>query len=349
MTFDNQELAEFIRQQVTGVAFPILAEGYTKLVDTLRSNPSLARLAKEKGIDDVLASNAKELAELKKGNKELVTTAEKIAEKSMADAVREKYGFATVGEEHGYQPGSQMRCVFDPVDGTSAMIRMAMHEAFGIPIPTPAPTFGISVGVVDGDEAILGVIAELKPDNKQLSLANIWIGGKGIPATQNGVQITLSPAPSDLTEATLSCTVPKVMFKTRESWSGYQALDEAVNVSIPDQNCIGFMRLLNGGVDVAYESDLAYHDVAALVPILESTGIKATDHKGNALRFPEEAIEQEFSIFAAQQPLYEQARAVVERGVPDERNAFNRIDGPVHGYATKFSGAPSQTSGRLYA
>lgn len=349
MHFDNRELAEFIRQQVTETAFPVLSEGYAELVNMLRANPALARLAREKGIDAVLASNSEELARLKKGNNELVTSAEKIAERHMADAVRERYGFATVGEEHGYQPGSQVRCVFDPVDGTSAMIRTAMHEAFDIPLPSPAPAFGISVGVVDGDEAVLGVIAELKAQGGQLALANIWVGGQDIPATCNGTPVTLAPGPSELVDATLSCTVPKVMFKTHETWSGYQALDGAVKSNVADQNCIGFMRLLDGGVDVAYESDLAYHDVAALVPILESAGIKATDHKGKALRFPEAGIGEEFTILAAQPPLHARALAEVGRGVPDERNAFTAADAPVQGYAAKFVTAQPEEGGRRYA
>ena len=122
---------------------------------------------------------ASQIIETKKNNKEFVTTAEKEAERLMTLAVKKRYPEqAIVGEEHGYTTGSQTRWVFDPVDGTSAMIRTAMAEAFDLPLSHPTPSFGVTVAIVDNDDVILGIVTELQPRHGTLLAVNTWVGMK---------------------------------------------------------------------------------------------------------------------------------------------------------------------------
>ncbi|MDE3060538.1 MAG: hypothetical protein KGJ06_05965 [Pseudomonadota bacterium] len=332
----SNALAVFGQRLIHESALPVLTQGYGGLVRELAENRELARLAREKGPDAALAG----LAHMRKGNKELVTRAEKDAEQRMADAVRKTYpAHAIVGEEHGWQPGSQTRWVFDPVDGTSAMIRSAMAEAFGLTLPSPAPSFGITVGVVDGEEPVLGIVTELQPQGGRLAAVNTWVGIQGQPTTQNGRPVSLPPVPA-LAKARIACTVPEVMFNTREKWSGWQALAQAVAEIVTDQNAIGFMKLLTGQINIAYEADLAYHDAAALAPILRDAGITVSNAEGQALRFPENAIGSEFRVLAAQPALHAQAMALIRAGVPPEENRFTSADSVHKGYAQKFPPHP---------
>ena len=330
----------FAQSLIPTFALPVLAKGYTDLVATLRRNKPLAKLVAAIGLANVLDSDSPDLAGLRKKNKEVVTGQEKEAERLMAEAVKARYpAHAIVGEEHGYKQGSATRWVFDPIDGTSAMIRTAMAEAYGVPIGSPPPSFGITVGVTEGEDAVLGIVTELRPANGTLIAVKTWVGMTGQPTTCNGSIVQPPQVPATLADATLAATVPEIMFSNPEKWSGYQALlDSTQKPCVTDQNCIGFMRLLEteSAISIAYEADLAYHDAAALIPLLQGAGLVVTDDKGHALRFPESAIPQEFRILAAAPPLHRLALARVQTGVPLAENRFKFGERIHQGYAQKF-------------
>ncbi len=325
------EIPKFAKHLVHNLAMPVLVKGYGILVSELKANKALAEILKTHDIDKILSGDTPEIANLRKNNRELVTRPEKEAESLIRDAISKEYpDHAIVGEEHGVKPGSKMRWVIDPIDGTSAMIKTAISEAFGLTLPEPAPSFGITIALVDNDEAIFGIITELKSQGGSLKAIKTWIGVKGDSLTSpNGV--------SNLKDAVLASTVPEIMFKTKESWSGFQALQEATKTLVTGQNCIGYMKLLeeNGDVDVVYEADLAYHDAAAIVPILESAGIRVTDEKGTRLNFSEDEIQKEFQILAARPNLHKQAFDTIIKGIKDDRNSFKERSS-YGGYARKF-------------
>ncbi len=255
----------------------------------------------------------------------------------MAHAVKQRFpDHSVLGEEHGYQPGNETRWVFDPIDGTSAMVRTAIAEAFGLGLQKPNPSFGITVGLVRDDRAILGIVTELCARDGALHVSGIWIGADGMPVTLDGQASTVPCASVSLADARLACTVPSIMFNTPEKWSGFQALEEATKTCLIDQNCVGFMGLLDGRTDIAYEADLAYHDVAALVPILQNAGLTVTDGNGSSMRFPESAIGHEFTILAALPELHALALQVIRKGVAAERNSFEVGSKRPDGHVQKF-------------
>ncbi len=332
-------LSEFGQHLILELAVPVLAEGYSALVKAWKTNPKLKALAQEKGVDAIFSGDTPELTCLRKSNRELVTGMEKEAERRMTEAVRKRFPADTIiGEELGVSVGRGRRWVFDPVDGTSAMLRTALAEACDLPLTTPAPAFGITVGIVEGDDAILGLVTQLLPEHGTLVAGNTWIGEKDKATLCDGVPVVPLHTRAELSVCGLASTVPQVMFNTLEKWSGYQALMEASHHMVPDQNCIGFMRLLQdkSDVDIVYEADLAYHDVAALVPILQGGGIVVSDREGQSLSFPENAIAKEFNIVAAQAFLHAQALSCIQKGVALERNRFAGKNNFSQGYASKF-------------
>jgi inositol-phosphate phosphatase / L-galactose 1-phosphate phosphatase / histidinol-phosphatase len=336
-----QSLTDFGVYLANAVALPALAEGYERLVDGLRRNQELRRQVEELGAGAAVSSDSPALASLRKANKELVTTAEKDAERLMRQAVEERYpDHAIVGEEHGYRPGGERRWVFDPVDGTSAMVRTAIAEAFDAALPEPRPSFGITVALVSGSVASLGVVTELRAGHGRLARGRTWTGSVSAPTTCDGEVVAPPAGPTTLGEARLACTVPDVMFNAPETWSRYQALLDGTRECVIDQNCVGFMRLMqgDGGVHIVYEAGLAYHDAAVLVPILQGAGIVVTDDEGHGLRFDESTITQEFRVLAAAPALHRAAVRKVREGVPPEKSRFQHQRSAQLGYVTKFPG-----------
>ncbi len=324
-----KEMTVFAQHLIHTIALPTIEEGFDEWVARLRNNPDLGRLVRKHGVDEVLAGDDPVIAELKKRNQELVTTAEKVAERRMAEAVVARYpAHDIVGEEHGYRRGSgerHFRWVFDPVDGTSAMVRAAFSIAYGRRAPAPTPAFGITLGVVSGDRAVAGVVAELCVHEETLQKGHTWVGAANAPTTCDGVPVEPATGVTSLAHTRLASTVPSVMFTNAEQWNGYQALQEATGApAIIDQNCIGYMRLLDpiSGIGVVYEADLGYHDVAALVPILVGAGLSVSDGHGKPLEFGEQYIDQEYTVVAALPGIRAAALERIRRGVAVEKSAF---------------------------
>jgi inositol-phosphate phosphatase/L-galactose 1-phosphate phosphatase/histidinol-phosphatase len=318
------------------VAHADIRHGYHTLVGELRDNRSLSDRIDREGLPAVLAGSDPAITALQKTNKEFVTAAEKSTERLLRDQIGRRFPSHTLtGEELPAQAGEpQWIWSIDPVDGTSAMVRTAIATAYGLPLPTPKPAFGISIGLLHDDAAAFGVIAELVPDGDTLVLGRVWAGGVDTPATCDGRPVSIAPARS-LGESVLACTVPEIMFSTADRWGTFQALADATASVITDQNCIGFMGLLNGTVDIAYERDLLLPDAAAIVPILQSAGIVVTDHDGQSVAFDATARDGEYLLIAAQSELHHHAIAVQRQGVHQWHNRFHEAGPAKLGYVRK--------------
>ncbi|KAA8880585.1 hypothetical protein F3087_40405 [Nocardia colli] len=318
------------------VAYPEIKLGYENLLRTFRADSSMRDSIGRVGPAAILVSDEPAIVALQKTNREFVTDAEIRAERLLRDAIGQRYpGHTLTGEELPVQArGDEWVWSIDPVDGTSAMIRSAIMQAYGLPIPEPAPAFGISIGVLHGNEAVCGVIAELLPRHDSLELGRVWVGSVDTPALCDGRAVQARAATS-LNEAVLACTVPEIMFSTPERWSGFQALADATRSVVTDQNCIGFMGLLDGTVDIVCERDLLLPDAAAVVPILRSAGITVTDHDGYLVEFDATARKGEYCLLAARPELHRDAVVMHRRGVPRWNNRFPGVDSTGLGYVRK--------------
>jgi inositol-phosphate phosphatase / L-galactose 1-phosphate phosphatase / histidinol-phosphatase len=318
------------------VAHTEIRQGYHTLLRELRENRSLSDRIDREGLPAVLAGSDPAITALQKGNKEFVTAAERSAERLLRDQIGQRFPSHTLtGEELPAQTAeAQWIWSIDPVDGTSAMVRAAIAAAYGLTVPTPEPAFGISIGLLHDDAAAFGVIAELLPRDDTLSLGHVWAGGVDTPATCDGRPVSIATARS-LRESVLACTVPEIMFSTADRWGSFQALADASACLVTDQNCIGYMGLLNGTVDIACERDLLLPDAAAIVPILQSAGIVVTDHEGQPVAFDATARDSEYLLMAAQGELHHQAIAVYRQGVPLGHNRFHEAGPAKLGYVRK--------------
>ena len=333
------EYLDFARHLVHNLALPHLTRGYQELVRELEAARELLQLARAQGLDAAVSGHSAALEALRKGNKELVTAAEQRAEAAMREAVEGRYPeHAIVGEELGFRLGSRLRWVFDPVDGTSALVRTAIAQAAGLALAEPMPAFGVTVGLVDGDEAVVGVVLELLVQQDVLRAGSTWTGARGSPSLRDGHSARVNDV-EKLEDAYLVCTAAAVMFKTPAQRAGYRALLGRARGLVEDQNCAGFMRLLDpaSGIGVALEGDLAYHDVAALVPILTGAGALVTNDHGEPLAFPEAAIAREYRILAASPRLHAEALAVVREGASSAQEGGEEPPEGSRGYRRKFA------------
>ena len=173
-------------------------------------------------------------------------------------------GHGVLGEEHGdHQPQARWRWVLDPIDGTRAFI-------------TGRPTFGTLVALMDGDTPVLGVI-------DQPITGERWIGVTGRPTLFRGPfggRAGCRPCPSlDLAE--LSCTAPEII--TPDAAPGWNRLAGQVRRITWGGDCYAYGLLALGQIDVVAEPGLKLWDWAALVPVIEGAGGRATDWQGRAL------------------------------------------------------------------
>ncbi|MGX1778142.1 inositol monophosphatase family protein [Nocardia brasiliensis] len=329
------ELVAFA-QSLISIGHTEIRRGYLELLQLFRANPALGEQLRSKGFSAVLAGTDPLITSLQKDNKELVTDAEKRAERLMRDAIEHHYPSHTVtGEELPDQFGSdQWSWSIDPVDGTSAMIRSAMQHAYGLPAQQTRPAFGISIGVLHSDSAMLGAIGELVPLADDLVLGRTWLGGRGTAVTCDGVAIPAWPIRGPYAPA-LACTVPEIMFSTGAQWNSFQALAAIAATVIRDQNCLGFMGLLDGSIDVVYERDLLLPDAAAVVPILEAAGVTVTDQYGRSVTFEVASRGREYVLLAARQPLHQRAVALTSTSTPDAEDRSGATDSTQLGYVRK--------------
>jgi len=198
-----------------------------------------------------------------KGKSNFVTYVDKTAEKKIVADLREilpEAGFITE-EGSAKESGEQYRWVIDPLDGTTNYIH-------GL------SPFAVSIGLLDGNEVVLGVIYEI-------SLGEMFYAWKGSKAYCNGHEIKVSTA-ATTSDALIASGFPYSNFSVLPGYMA--ALDFFV------RNSHGFRRLGSAATDLAYvasgrfdaffEHALHAWDVAAGIIILKQAGGKICDFNG---------------------------------------------------------------------
>jgi len=157
--------------------------------------------------------------------------------------------------------GERFNWVIDPLDGTTNYIQ-------GVPI------YAVSIGLLDGDELVLGVVYEVGHDECFYAWKN---GG----AYLNGQPIHVSTR-GDIQDALLATGFPYNDFSKMESYMEF--------LEWTMKNARGVRRLGSAATDLAYvacgrfdsfwEYDLKPWDVAAGTVIVKEAGGTVTDYKG---------------------------------------------------------------------
>ncbi len=205
------------------------------------------------------------LTTLVKSDDSPVTVADRSAECAMRAVLGQIFpAHGIIGEEFGDErEAAQLRWVLDPIDGTRAFI-------------TGRPTFGTLVGLLDGDEPVLGVIDQPVTGER-------WVGVVGEPTRFRGMLggVVGSRRCPSLSDAELSCTTPDMMQDPpRPAW---QRLASAVGRVSWGGDCYAYGLLALGQIDVIAEAKLKLWDWVPLVPIIEGAGGRVTGWQGERL------------------------------------------------------------------
>lgn len=217
----------------------------------------------------------------------VVTEADVEAETAMRKIISAAYPDHTIiGEELGEEPrkgngDSTITWVLDPLDGTIAFV-------------CGKPTFVSLIGVWNS-EPLLGMI-------DQPILGERWTGGKATPTELNGRACATSGI-SALGETRLGTTDP-VHLRGNGDQLWFENLRQGARLTSCGGDGYAFGLLASGHIDLVVEDGLAWHDAAALIPIVEGAGGAISDFDGQPLLPGQESYQV---IAAASRGLLEEA------------------------------------------
>ena len=201
-----------------------------------------------------------------------VTEADRAAERAvravLADARPDDGVF---GEEYPETFGaSGRRWVIDPVDGTRAYV-------CGVPVWTSL------IGLEAGGAPTLGVI-------EQPFTGERWFGGRGAPATYSHhgqIRAARVSGCERLDAARFMVTdlrhAPGA-YLTEAQTERLGALSARCRLTRQGLDSYAFGLLAIGQLDLVCEAGLGWHDVAAVVPVIEAAGGTVTDWNGQPVR-----------------------------------------------------------------
>lgn len=204
------------------------------------------------------------LVELK-GKANFVSYVDKKAEEMIVNGLRKLLpdsGFITE-EGTAFDSGEKYRWVIDPLDGTTNFIH-------------GAPPFAVSIGLMEEEEIILGVVYEITRNE-------CFYAWKGSRAMLNGKEIHVSEA-STSTEALVVTGFPYGEVKNSDAF-----VETIKYLMVHTQ---GIRRLGSAATDLSYvaagrfeafwETGLSPWDIAAGVIILKQAGGRVSDFSGKS-------------------------------------------------------------------
>ena len=209
-----------------------------------------------------------------KGLHDLVSYVDKASEKQIIEELSKLLPESGFIAEEGTsdKQGERFNWVIDPLDGTTNYIQ-------GIPV------YAVSIGLLDGDELVLGVVYEVGRDE-------CFYAWKDGGAFLNGEPIHISER-GDIQDAVLATGFP---------YNDFSRLDHYLEfLKWTMKNARGVRRMGSAATDLAYvacgrfdafwEYDLKPWDVAAGVVIVKEAGGTVTDYKGgNDFLFGKEIV-----------------------------------------------------------
>src|SRR5258706_9414829 len=261
-----------------------------------------------------------------KGDASPVTAADRGAEEAMRALIERRYPqHGIIGEEFGVKEnsaahgrGPRYRWVLDPVDGTRAFISNCF--LFGTLIALERAADDESAPAVDSGPHPV----DTKADNdRPLQFAPI-LGVIAHPAA--GVALIGHRARTTLyvrdgtqgdVQVRACAQIEAATVLSTSHWSTGEQSEAANTARIGGLtararlyrtwgDCFGYFALATGGADVMLDPQLAYWDVAAIVPVIEGAGGRVSSWRGgHPLAEP--------SLIATARPLHDIALALLHR------------------------------------
>jgi len=192
-----------------------------------------------------------------------VTVADRAAEAALRRSIELRFpDHGIQGEEADDKVGEgRFSWIIDPIDGTRSFM-------------SGMPTWGTLVGLLDNARPRFGMMS-------QPYVGDCFVGGEGRAelVTANGVSILQCRPATSLGTATLFSTSPD-MFATGFEREAFGRLSVKTRLLRFGADCYGYCLLAAGHVDLVVEANLEFHDIAPLIPIVESAGGVVTDWSG---------------------------------------------------------------------
>lgn len=204
--------------------------------------------------------------------------ADKQTERILRDLIEERFpDHGIIGEEFdNTNLDAELIWVLDPLDGTREFL--AKKPGF----------FGSLIALLRNGLPVFGAVADPLYDKVWHSTQEISIDYFGAPV---------------LSDLVVSCTGPDTMFPDPVQKKIIDHIRDTALEFRTGLNCNGFAQICDGHVDMAIETDLALHDIAALIPVLSNADVTIIDFDGNdyadyTFDIPQ-AIDRKYSIIAS--------------------------------------------------
>lgn len=190
-----------------------------------------------------------------------VTEADRAVEQALRSALSaERPADDVLGEEYGGAlPPLGRVWIIDPIDATKNYLR-------GVPV------WATLIGLVEAGRPVLGVVSAP-------ALGCRWwaeLGGPAHARDLTGERLVRVSQVRELAQASFSCSDP-------QGWppGTFAALTDATWRFRAYGDFLSYMFVAEGSVDVAAEPELSIWDVAALLPIVQAAGGRATGYDGS--------------------------------------------------------------------
>lgn len=222
------------------------------------------------GAEESILPRYRSCAVMRKADGSEVTAADREAEQAMVRMIRERYpDHGIVGEEYGESAQSVAGCrwVLDPIDGTASF-------TLGVPL------FGTLIGLLEGQEAVAGVIHFPALGETVYAAAGrgCWWRSGGARASR----VHVAP-PVLLAEAAVSATGPHSSdIECKPGETPYR-LSRVIQRAgkfrfVPD--CYQHALVCRGSLHAAIDPVMNLWDIAALLPCIREAGGVAEPLRG---------------------------------------------------------------------
>jgi inositol-phosphate phosphatase / L-galactose 1-phosphate phosphatase / histidinol-phosphatase len=176
--------------------------------------------------------------------------------------------------------------VIDPLDGTASFL-------------TGRPLFGVLLALLKDGKPILGVIYQ--PITNEC-----WLGAAKMPTTYNGSPICTS---SETTLKKVAVATTGSHYFTPKQREAFEKVAAFSRFPIYGGDCYLYGQLALGHVGAVIEANLAAHDLAALIPIVQGAGGVITTWEGELLN--PLSTEKQTVLAAANADLHQQCLVIL--------------------------------------
>ena len=206
-----------------------------------------------------------------KADRSPVTEADRAAERAAREWIAKRFPeHGVIGEEYGEErPGSRLRWLIDPIDGTRTFVA-------GVPL------WGSLVALCDGENVIAGAAA-------YPAVGESIVAAVGAGCWANGARCSVSTT-SDLSHALVLTTDEQFHASTPAKRDAWRRLAASAANARTWGDCYGYLLVATGRADVMIDGAMHPWDAAPLLPVITEAGGRFVDYSGRATAFGDGSI-----------------------------------------------------------